>query len=80
MPAKSSFTTKKAGFTKFSKFNKKKVKSVPPRQDALERTIRQLTTVFFFTRLLATPLITIDDILEVFKSIKPSKDLNNLNF
>ena len=79
LSAKSSFTTKRVGFAKLSKPNKKKAISVLLRQDALEPAIRQLIIVFLFISLSAIPPITIDYILEAREIVKSDIDLNNLD-
>jgi hypothetical protein len=67
-------TTRGAESTKLSRPNRKKAKSVLPRQDALEPAIRQLPI-----RLLATAPAALEYILEVLESVESNIDLNNLD-
>ena len=94
-PMKSSFSTKAVSLARVSSFINKsganeplfflKVESftelpILPRQDALESAIKRLTTVPSPIRSLAIPPVTLDNILEAFKSVESGIDFNNLNF
>ena len=80
MPVKSGFTAKKAGSTKLSRPNKKKVKSVLLRQDALKPAMRLLITIPSLIRPLATAPAALKYILEAFESVESDIDLSNLDF
>ena len=79
LPTGSGSTARGVGPAKLSRPNGKKAKSVLPRQDALEPTIRQLPTIYIPIRLLAIAPTALEYILEVFKSVEFNIDLNNLD-
>jgi hypothetical protein len=74
LPIKSGSTTKRVGSTKIS--NRKKAKSVLPRQDALEPTTRRLPPLYIPTRPLAIAPTSLEFILEVFKPVESNIDIN----
>jgi hypothetical protein len=73
-PVKSGSTTKRVGSTKIS--NRKKAKSILPRQDALEPAIRRLPTLYIPIRQLAIAPTALECILEAFKPIDSNIDIN----